>query len=618
MYAPPVVKPKTRPAPSSNNKLTLQRSSVVEHRSSGGPFEQAKLLQRTIGNQAVLRLLAQRGGVTRNEPGAQEKEADSAHTVAQEAAPSWDFSKIPIFSPCHAERFQMPPAPRLPIQAKLKVGAVNDPLEREADRVAEALLAAPAHPVVRATPARPSQPVTDLTSVDQSLTGPGKSLEPALQEEMEHRFGHDFSQVRVHSGAAAEHSARGLNANAYTVGHNIVFGTGRFAPSTLEGRRLLAHELTHVVQQWGADGGHSNKPRGALPISKRAIAIQRDTPEHPEEQPGRNRKTVGGGTGSKALSKGVIIWGMSYESRGQATVAVVQIIFSPYKSYRGKNITFLQTVLRTRSKDADPTKRASIDILTLGREGAHRDETDPFYGEDWDNKSRTWQAEGAPSGFRNQPGGASDPNAYLYDEPFVYPGQLKMFETVAVLPETTETLGTIIWGVQGSDDGVKVLVPDKDKDVSDAPTAGFLVALDRFYNQPSTVGPDRDREERYDAILDNFAANDGTSAQKAALLTADQQKKLDPIVAKVMGDPTLEVEVGGFADATEKDPSSTSEARARAVESYLVAKGVPKGNVVMAGFFGAAWARYPPSPTESRNRRVQVRVRMPAQQPPTR
>ena len=66
---------------------------------------------------------------------------------------------------------------------------------------------------------------------------------------MEQRFGHDFSQVRVHSGGAAEQSARDVNANAYTVGHNIVFGAGQFAPETHEGRRLLAHELTHVAQQ---------------------------------------------------------------------------------------------------------------------------------------------------------------------------------------------------------------------------------------------------------------------------------------------------------------------------------------------------------------------------------
>jgi len=66
---------------------------------------------------------------------------------------------------------------------------------------------------------------------------------------MEPRFGHDFSQVRVHSGSDAEQSAQDVHANAYTVGHNIVFGTGRFAPGTYEGRRLIAHELTHTIQQ---------------------------------------------------------------------------------------------------------------------------------------------------------------------------------------------------------------------------------------------------------------------------------------------------------------------------------------------------------------------------------
>lgn len=77
---------------------------------------------------------------------------------------------------------------------------------------------------------------------------------------MEQRFDHDFSLVRVHSGTAAEQSARDVNAQAYTVGHNVVFAAGRFAPGTSEGQRLLAHELTHVAQQ---SGGHAAKP-GAL------------------------------------------------------------------------------------------------------------------------------------------------------------------------------------------------------------------------------------------------------------------------------------------------------------------------------------------------------------------
>ncbi len=71
---------------------------------------------------------------------------------------------------------------------------------------------------------------------------------------MEQRFAYDFSQVRVHPGAAAEQSAQDVNANAYTVGHDIMFATGRFAPETHQGRRLIAHELTHVVQQSGERG----------------------------------------------------------------------------------------------------------------------------------------------------------------------------------------------------------------------------------------------------------------------------------------------------------------------------------------------------------------------------
>ncbi len=66
---------------------------------------------------------------------------------------------------------------------------------------------------------------------------------------MEPRFGYDFSKVRVHTDARAAESAQAVNASAYTVGRNVVFGTGQYVPETHEGRRLLGHELTHVVQQ---------------------------------------------------------------------------------------------------------------------------------------------------------------------------------------------------------------------------------------------------------------------------------------------------------------------------------------------------------------------------------
>jgi len=93
-------------------------------------------------------------------------------------------------------------------------------------------------------------------------------MEPELRREMEQRFRHDFSHVRLHTDSGAGQSAIDLDAAAYTVGGNIVFGPGQFAPETGEGRHLLAHELTHVVQQSGNVGGSpviQRQPKGAAP-----------------------------------------------------------------------------------------------------------------------------------------------------------------------------------------------------------------------------------------------------------------------------------------------------------------------------------------------------------------
>jgi hypothetical protein len=87
---------------------------------------------------------------------------------------------------------------------------------------------------------------------------------------MEGRFGYDFSGVRVYTGTAAEQSVQDVNAKAYTVGRDIVFGAGQFLPGTLEGRRLIAHELTHVMQQSGGDGFQAapgNGKTGLIPLS---------------------------------------------------------------------------------------------------------------------------------------------------------------------------------------------------------------------------------------------------------------------------------------------------------------------------------------------------------------
>ena len=104
--------------------------------------------------------------------------------------------------------------------------------------------------------------------VHDVLRSPGTELEPAVRGEMEARLGHDFSRVRVHADSRAAASAEAVAAEAYTVGRHVVFGEGAYRPATGEGRRLVAHELTHVVQQGGGD--HPGK----LPVAPAGGALE--------------------------------------------------------------------------------------------------------------------------------------------------------------------------------------------------------------------------------------------------------------------------------------------------------------------------------------------------------
>jgi Domain of unknown function (DUF4157) len=89
--------------------------------------------------------------------------------------------------------------------------------------------------------------------VHEVLRSPGQPLDAATRAFLEPRFGHDFSEVRVHTDAKASKSVRAVNARAYTVGNDIVFGDGQFNPKTYAGQELVAHELAHVAQQGTMD-----------------------------------------------------------------------------------------------------------------------------------------------------------------------------------------------------------------------------------------------------------------------------------------------------------------------------------------------------------------------------
>jgi hypothetical protein len=180
----------------------------------------------------------------------------------------------------HQDGAQRGPAPAL--QAKLEVGPVNDPLEQEADQVAERVMRMQDSRVTQA-PLRVSRkcdcaakgtggssvedeslrrstngssaatPIAAPLAVHGVLAKPGAPLGQATRSFFEPRFGRDFGDVRVHTDQAAEASAAEVGALAYTVGHSMVFARGQYAPGTDDGRRLMAHELAHVVQQSRSD-----------------------------------------------------------------------------------------------------------------------------------------------------------------------------------------------------------------------------------------------------------------------------------------------------------------------------------------------------------------------------
>ena len=161
------------------------------------------------------------------------------------------------------------------IQAKLVVGQPGDIYEQEADRVADAVMRMPDPRVQR--PAEPEEEeeekirtkqlpsqtlgiVPDVETSINSIRGGGQPLSESTRAFFERRFGIDFSQVRVHADSQAAQTASAVNARAFTFGWDIVFGAEQYEPSASEGRRLLAHELTHVVQQKSMLNNITNSP----------------------------------------------------------------------------------------------------------------------------------------------------------------------------------------------------------------------------------------------------------------------------------------------------------------------------------------------------------------------
>jgi hypothetical protein len=261
--------------PKATQQNTLTKSAMpgrgyFGHSHEVNSFHQ---LQRSIGNQAVQRLLK-----------AHTKDVRGDLNTTHINSCGHDFSRIPVYS-------KMP----VKVQARLTISTQGDRYEQEADQVADSVMAGNAGPInhisqgvqpklyrvelrpedmVDSMPplggeSEAGSPVTNATdevqrsaggeagavtprfeqSLQEATSGQGEALPSSIRSFMEGRFNHEFSSVRVHSDAQAHILAREINARAFTLDEDIFFARSQYQPDCQEGQRLLAHELTHVVQQ---------------------------------------------------------------------------------------------------------------------------------------------------------------------------------------------------------------------------------------------------------------------------------------------------------------------------------------------------------------------------------
>jgi hypothetical protein len=193
---------------------------------------------------------------------------DFMHEVMRKVGPSRRRADIVAHLLAHRQRAFMPDveAWKVAVVARIRDGLPFDPKQVEDPM----LILARHQKQVKADVARiaagrravtDGQPAGDPEAVQKAVDSPGQPLDSGTRELMESRFGQDFGAVRVHTGAEAAAGAKALNAEAFTVGQDIAFAQSAFEPGTARGQQLVAHELTHVVQQEGATGAPAPEER---------------------------------------------------------------------------------------------------------------------------------------------------------------------------------------------------------------------------------------------------------------------------------------------------------------------------------------------------------------------
>jgi hypothetical protein len=250
----------------------------------------SKMLQRSVGNARLGRVAEPAGRAQQGQKQASEPLAAAGRLRGGRGVPRVQRACANCKKEKESGARVALASAREGIQPKLMLGAQSDPYEQEADRVAASVMRMPEpgpetvqracseckrepeqggrEPEIRRQEATSSAPEIgpDTETEIHGMRGSGQPLPPSVRRFMEPRFGEDFSGVRIHKGPEAVRTAQALNARAYTVGRDVMFGAGQYAPDTSDGRKLLAHELTHVAQQEATPG----------PDQSSAQLVQRD------------------------------------------------------------------------------------------------------------------------------------------------------------------------------------------------------------------------------------------------------------------------------------------------------------------------------------------------------
>ena len=427
----------------------------------------------------------------------------------------------------------------------------------------------------------------------------GEPMSPSERSYFEPRFNTGFGAVRLHVGDEASSTASVLNARAFTTGQDIFFAKGEYSPGNTKGRHLLAHELTHVVQQ-----------------SKTAPAMQYKKKEEEKEPP---KMKVSGDAFRKSPADGVPVqngklnWELKFVGKGNeitdnpaggfswklGTDVIFETSFTPTAATSAcPTITFAQSVKPTTMGLWDtghllptraPGTKASMDVRYNQTRGP---DTVPFYGVAAASSKKGLVASGSSSiaGTRKDATG----KASLADAPFqryVPKGKRaeRRFESAAICVESAKTFCSISWGYTKTGDGVITLLGGTEKDVQGKEaSANFKPTRRAFYSG------------FFQLSLGDFAVGSArlTAAHKSELAAIDTTN-LSRVILVGANDNS-----GGSESRL-----SLSSKRAKAARNFLVKKRGISSKLIYTEAHGVeAREPNPPGVAVAANRRVDVHL----------